>query len=76
MEHVFNVLGTMASCPTYFCLSPHPPAIELNTIHHGAFHLSVNQNEKTAAERLRSAAVRVSKWAIGATCEQPAEISR
>ena len=21
VEHVFNVLGTMESCPTYFCLS-------------------------------------------------------
>ena len=25
MEHVFNVLGTMESCPTYFCLSPKLP---------------------------------------------------
>ena len=24
VEHVFNVLGTMESCPTYFCLSPNP----------------------------------------------------
>ena len=25
VEHVFNVLGTMESCPTYFCLSPNVP---------------------------------------------------
>ena len=24
VEHVFNVLGTMESCPTYFCLSSKP----------------------------------------------------
>ena len=33
VEHVFNVLGTMESCPTYFCLSPKVSAI------YGVWHL-------------------------------------
>ena len=29
VEHVFNVLGTMESCPTYFCSSPKAVIVNL-----------------------------------------------
>ena len=30
VEHVFNVLGTMESCPTYFCAGPKSQALGAN----------------------------------------------
>ena len=35
VEHVFNVLGTMESCPTYFCAGP--KCLLLSSLHHSTF---------------------------------------